>query len=180
MQTLLRWMITVSMLAITPTTFAGNPAQEAFELGMVRYEQGDYEPAVAHLNEAIEHDPLFADAHKYLGRTLLKLERWVEAIERLAGAYDLMPEAKKRVFWTELWDSIIQALMSLLDRGELERALSVLEKAWQLPEPAVDDRRRLVGVLVPYAAKLASEGKLDEALSILADDAPESGELLAL
>ena len=70
--------------------------------------------------------------------------------------------------------------MSLLDRGELERALSMLEKAWQLPGRTAEDRHRLMGVLIVYAGKLANEGRLDEALSILADNAPESEELLAL
>ena len=147
---------------------------------MVRYEQDDYERAIPHLNEAIAHDPFFADAYKYLGRSLLKLERWVEAVERLTRAYDLMPEAQKRVFWVELWDSVVEAFISLLDDGEMERALSVLEKGWQLPGQAAEDRQRLIGVLVAYEGKLANEGRLDEALSILSDDAPQSEELLAL
>ncbi len=180
MQTVLRWILLVAMLAVMPVSLAGSSPEEDFELAMVRYEQGDYERAIPHLNEVIELDPLFADAHKYLGRSLLKLERWVEAVERLTRAYELMPEAKKRLFWMELWDSVVEAFMSLLDRGELERALSMLEKAWQLPGQTADDRQRLMGVLIVYAGKLANEGRLDEALSILADNAPESKELLAL
>ena len=174
------WIAMLFLLAMTQYASAAGSADEAFELAMVRYEQDDYERAIPHLNEAIAHDPFFADAYKYLGRSLLKLERWVEAVERLTRAYDLMPEAQKRVFWVELWDSVVEAFISLLDDGEMERALSVLEKGWQLPGQAAEDRQRLIGVLVAYAGKLANEGRLDEALSILSDDAPQSEELLAL
>ena len=147
---------------------------------MTRYEQGDYERAIPHLHKAIELDPLFADAHKYLGRALLKMERWIEAVERLTHAYDLMPKAKRRSFWTELWNAVIESFMSLLDQGQLEHALSVLQKAWQMPAQGADDRQRLVSILITYAGKLANEGRLDEALSILADDAPQSEELQAI
>jgi len=56
----------------------------------------------------------------------------------------------------------------------------VLEKAWQLPEQASEDRQKLIGVLVAYAAKLANEDRLDEALSISPDGARQSEEFLAL
>ena len=80
----------------------------------------------------------------------------------------------------ELWDSVVEAFISLLDDGEMERALSVLEKGWQLPGQAAEDRQRLIGVLVAYEGKLANEGRLDEALSILSDDAPSPKSCLAL
>ena len=172
MQTVRGRLLLVAMLAVSSPALAGNSAEEAFELAMVRYEQGDYEQAIPHLNEAITLDPLFADAHKYLGRTLLKLERWVEAVERLTVAYDLMPEAKKQAFWSELWNAVVESFISLLDRDELEHALGVLETAWSMPAQEADDRQRLLGILITYAGKLADQGKLDEALSILADDAP--------
>jgi len=116
------WIAMLSLLALPPYVSAANSVKDVLELAVVRYEQDDYERANPHLNEATAHDPFFAEAYKYLKRSLLKMERWLEAVERLTRPYDLMPEAQERVFWVEFWDSVVKGFITLLDDGEMERA----------------------------------------------------------
>tara|TARA_Y100000588_G_scaffold340167_1_gene383340 strand:+ start:73 stop:615 length:543 start_codon:yes stop_codon:yes gene_type:complete len=180
MKILSLWIITASMLTFGTVTHAGQSDETAFELAMFSYEQGDLEQAVELFHQAIDLDPLLVDAYTYLGRSLLELGRWVEALERMGTAYDLMPEVDKQVFWSELWNAVIESFVGLLDQGDVDRALSVLDKALAMPDQHAEDRRRLTSALLTHVGILANEGRLREAISKLAGQADYTDEDLAI
>ena len=133
MRILFLWFFAAGLLTCGPITYAGQSNETAVELAMTRYEQGELDQALLLFHQAIERNPLLVDAYKFLGRALLKLERWGEALERMGTAYELMPEVDKRAFWNELWNAVIGSFVSLLDQVDVDGALSVLDKAGAMP-----------------------------------------------
>ena len=98
----------------------------------------------------------------------------------MSTAYELMPEVKKQPFWTELWEAVIEAFVSLLEQGDLNHAMSVVDKATKMPDQQADDRHRLMGALMAYAGRLANEHKLEDAMSLLFGRATSAEEALAI
>ena len=156
-------------LILLMTNFAALADTSDFDSGVAAYHQDNYAAALGPLNDAIKADPLWAEAHQYLGRALLKLGRWVEAVERLSRAYDLMPEARQRLFWAELWASILQALAGLLDTGQFDEALVVAHDAWTMASEQPTARDDLMALLLTSSAQLLRDGRLQEWLDGLGE-----------
>lgn len=91
-----------------------------WEEGVAAYRAGDFETALTELREVTESQPDFAGGHLMTGQVLSQLKRWSEAADSFARAYELEPEGppKRIVFWS----------MALLESGQPEKAVSVLEK----------------------------------------------------
>jgi len=75
-------------LAVTgPNSLAHN------NYGLVMYDQGRTEEAIAHFKESIQIDPQYPDVHNNYGVALAKLEQWDPAIEEYETALQLQPGA---------------------------------------------------------------------------------------
>ncbi len=68
-------------------------ARERLRAAMARHEQGDIAGALAEARQALELAPEFADAHSYLGSTLITRQgRYADGLEELERARELAPE----------------------------------------------------------------------------------------
>ncbi len=75
-------MLIGAMLAV------GVRGQEAVRLGNAAFEEGRYEEAIAHYEQALREEPTFA-VQVNLGHACMKLERWAEAAAHYRAAIDL-------------------------------------------------------------------------------------------
>lgn len=74
-------------------SYAGEPGQSGrwyFDHGVRAYESKNYPTAVDHFLQAKELDPsLAAEVHLYMGRLLIKAQRWDEAVGEILKAQEL-------------------------------------------------------------------------------------------
>ena len=74
-------------------------AQSEFDSGYSSFSQGKYEKAASHFRKATEIEPTYGKAYLYLGRSYLAMGKFMEAIQPLRTAYELVPdEAEKETF----------------------------------------------------------------------------------
>lgn len=72
---------------------AVEPRAEAYyTLGVIEWQQGDLERAVAALRAAVAADPRYADAHSTLGAVLAARREWPSAADALRRALALRPD----------------------------------------------------------------------------------------
>jgi tetratricopeptide (TPR) repeat protein len=64
----------------------------AFNDGLVAAEKGEYQTAVAHFRQALDERPLKIRAHYYLGRALVRLQNFSEALAAFEDLLKLDPE----------------------------------------------------------------------------------------
>lgn len=102
---LFAWLLGASSCA----TLIYPPGYDSFEIGLKFFNQGNFREAIPHFQEATEQDPNFAQAYFYLGRSLISLRRWQEAISPLRTAYRLAPEAAKQ----EIFDVLLDAFFAV-------------------------------------------------------------------
>jgi Tfp pilus assembly protein PilF len=62
-----------------------------FESGQRYYEKGRYREAAIQLNNAIQIDQTFADAHYQLAQTYVKMQNWGPAFQELDRTVQLQP-----------------------------------------------------------------------------------------
>lgn len=99
-------------------TLVHPPGYDSFQTGLKFFNQGSFQEAIPHFQEATEQDPAFAHAYFYLGRSLISMRRWQEAIPPLRTAYRLAPEAAKQ----EIFDVLLDAFFAVaLNRFTPER-----------------------------------------------------------
>jgi tetratricopeptide (TPR) repeat protein len=67
-------------------------AHSEFGSGLALFDGGQYEEAIPHFEKATELVPGFWQAHLYLGRSYLGLEKWNEALPPLKTAFRIAPE----------------------------------------------------------------------------------------
>ena len=173
-------VLALLLCALTPGVLASG-TKSAAARGMDYYLAGNYEIAEQEFRKALERHPLSADAHEYLGRTLIKLELWAEAVERLIRAYELMPEHQRNRFWLSIWDDIVAAMDGLLDTGKWDQAIAALADLWRLNEVSPESQDRLAQLFTEHAVRLLAEGRFEEALTAFSQgNGIRSGELQAL
>ena len=63
-----------------------------YDFGVFAYEDGDYGDAEKNLKKALEFNPNNSFYNHYLGKTYLKMERYVEAKNYLSKAWELNPD----------------------------------------------------------------------------------------
>jgi tetratricopeptide (TPR) repeat protein len=84
------------------------PGRDSFDEGMALFNQGNYRDALPYFQRATEENPNFAQAYFYLGRSMIGMRRWRDAIPPLRTAYRLAPEATKQ----EITDLLLDALLA--------------------------------------------------------------------
>jgi tetratricopeptide (TPR) repeat protein len=159
----------LAALALLAAPAAWADAEAVFGQGLARYEQGDYQAAAERFRESLTEDPSFVEAQKYLGRALAQLGQWIDAIEQMKRAYELLPESEKRVFVRELWETIVRGILSMLDAGRLDQAVEVLRGALELSGQDEGTRDQLARVFIAYGGELLAQGRLEEALGAFAE-----------
>lgn len=118
---ILAGVLTCSLVACAGTQ-TGPSAEGEFKAGLSLFNRGKFEDAVPRFEKATEIDPEFGKAYLYLGRSLLTVGRWPEAIPPLRAAVRYSPEETKR----EAADIILDVLLKhateidLQTKGELE------------------------------------------------------------
>lgn len=73
------------------------------------FNQGHYHEAIPYFQVATEQNPNFAQAYFYLGRSMISLRRWRDAIPPLRTAHRLAPEAAKH----EIFDVLLDAFFAV-------------------------------------------------------------------
>ena len=87
------------------------PGRDSFDEGMALFNQGNYRDALPYFQRATEENPNFAQAYFYLGRSMIGLRRWRDAIPPLRTAYRLAPEATKQEMTDVLLDALLAAAL---------------------------------------------------------------------
>jgi tetratricopeptide (TPR) repeat protein len=107
---LLVMVLGVSSCATLPVF---QPGRNDFDRGMALFNQGNFRDAVPYFQRATDADPNFAQSYFYLGRSLIHLRRWREAIAPLRTAYRLAPDATQQ----EIADILFDALLAVAVGG---------------------------------------------------------------
>jgi tetratricopeptide (TPR) repeat protein len=105
-------------LALDPTN-----ANAAYELGEMARRAGDLEAARQRFGEAVAHYPAFEQALVGLGRTLIALDRPVDAIPHLQAALDKDPENHVALY------QLAHAHRALGDTAAQQKALAAFTRA---------------------------------------------------
>jgi tetratricopeptide (TPR) repeat protein len=168
------------LCAFAPSLFASG-TKSPVAAGLDHYLTGNYEIALGEFRDAVKRHPRSSEAHEYLGRTLLKLRHWTEAVGRLITAYGLLPEHRKDRFWASIWNDIAAALGGLLESGQWDEAVVALSELWQLNMASPDSQAQLAALFTEHAVKLLAEGRFEEALTAFAQGSGvRNGDLQAL
>ncbi len=87
-------MVLVGLMAFAVAACASSEEKkiEFFEKGKAFFESGDYKNAEIELKNALQIDPRFAEAHRILGETYLKLGQTREAFQQFGQLEQLAPE----------------------------------------------------------------------------------------
>ena len=174
------WLFAIVLSAFAPSLLASGTKNPTVK-GLDHYLAGHYESAVREFRNVIAGRPDLSEAHEYLGRSLLKLEQWTEAVEQLMQAYELLPEHRKEMFWSSLWGDVVASLGELLDNGQWDEAVAALTELWELNTLSPDSQTQLASLFTQHAVKLLAEGRFEEALTAFAQSSGiRNGELQAL
>ena len=93
MQKTLSFAFLISFLLIFHSvTHAEEEGRAYYDFGVFAYEDGDYEDAEKNLKKALEFDPANAFYNHYLGKTYLKMERYLEAVDYFNRAWKVNPD----------------------------------------------------------------------------------------
>jgi tetratricopeptide (TPR) repeat protein len=90
----------------------------SFERGVTLFNQGRFEAAIPHFQEATREDPDFAPAYFYLGRSYISLSRWRSAIQPLRAAVRLAPNESKGEIMTVLTDAMFALALNEFHLGD--------------------------------------------------------------
>ena len=104
-------------------TLRGISARNDFERGVTLFNQGRFEAAIPHFQEATREDPNFAPAYFYLGRSYISLSRWRSAIQPLRAAIRLAPSEAKGEIMTVLTDAMFALALNEFDLGDRRNPL---------------------------------------------------------
>jgi tetratricopeptide (TPR) repeat protein len=98
-------------------TLRGLKAQNSFERGVTLFNQGRFEAAIPHFQDATREDPNFAPAYFYLGRSYISLSRWRSAIQPLRAAVRLAPNEAKGEIMAVLTDAMFAVALNEFQLG---------------------------------------------------------------
>ena len=101
------WLMLVLGMSSCATLPIFQPGRDSFDQGMALFNQGNFTDALPYFQRATEEDPKFAQSYFYLGRSLINLRRWRDAIPPLRTAYRLAPEATKQEITDVLFDALL-------------------------------------------------------------------------
>jgi protein O-mannosyl-transferase len=115
-------------------------------LGSALYDQGRFEEAIPHLQEALRLKPQYVDAHNNLGLAFWRLGRDQPAIEQFTAVLTQGPDVK----------AYYNLGVVLFNQGKLDQAKECFIAALQLQPDSAEAHNNLGNVL-------GSQGKMDEA-----------------
>ena len=111
-------VLTLALLFLNGcATLKGFSARNSFDRGVGLFNQGQFEAAIAHFQDATREDPDFAPAYFYLGRSYIGLSRWRSAIQPLRAAFRLAPNEAKDEIMTVLTDAMFAVALNEFDLG---------------------------------------------------------------
>ena len=139
------WRNSVTLFSHALAVLPGVPLAQN-NLGSALYDQGRFEEAIPHLQEALRLKPQYVDAHNNLGLTFWRLGRDQPSIEQFTAVLDLGPDAK----------AYYNLGVVLFNQGKLDRAKECFVAAVQLQPDSAEARNNLGNVL-------AGQGKMGEA-----------------
>ncbi|HEX2225872.1 MAG TPA: tetratricopeptide repeat protein [Candidatus Binatia bacterium] len=99
-------------------TIKGIKTRNSFDEGVALFNQGRFEAAIPHFQDATREDPNFAPAYFYLGRSYISLSRWRAAIQPLRAAVRLAPDEAKGEIMTVLTDAIFAVAVNEFKWGD--------------------------------------------------------------
>lgn len=105
------WLVLVLAMCSCTALPLFQPGRDSFDEGMALFNQGNYRDALPYFQRATEENPNFAQAYFYLGRSMIGMRRWREAIPPLRTAYRLAPETTKQEITDVLLDALLAAAL---------------------------------------------------------------------
>jgi tetratricopeptide (TPR) repeat protein len=139
-------------------------AQYEFEKGLALFNDAKYEQAVPHFVKASEIESKYLEAYVYLGRSYLKLDRWIDAISPLQKAYGLAPKETTKLIAGDLFDAFFGASLSEFGNRNYEASIDYIRQALKLNPGSAIAVKELSKSLLAFGAKLLSDGKIVEAI----------------
>jgi tetratricopeptide (TPR) repeat protein len=101
-------VLVISALAACAGTQTAGTFESEFNRGMSLFNRGKFAEAVPAFEKATELQANHADAYLYLGRSLISLGQWREALPPLRAAYRLAPEKAEKEAGELILDLIIR------------------------------------------------------------------------
>jgi tetratricopeptide (TPR) repeat protein len=139
-------------------------AQYEFEKGLALFNDAKYEQAATHFIKASEIEPKYLEAYVYLGRSYLKLDRWIDAISPLQKAYGLAPKETAQVIAGDLFDAFFGASLFEFGNRNYKASIDYIRHALKLNPGSSTAKKELTRSLLAFGTKLLSEGKILEAI----------------
>lgn len=99
--------------------------QPRFRLARILQEQGRHEEALQQTLRGLQLNPTNVHAHRTLGNMLRRLGKYQAALEEYGLAIELVPNAQKGQFWTDMGETH-------LEMGQRQEALTCFRKAVEL------------------------------------------------
>jgi len=123
--------------------------------GLLMADSGRHEEALDHLDRFLQHEPKHPDAHIARARTLVRLQRLLEAVQDYTRAIGLLETPAPEIFMERA-----RALVAVGGTGHLRQALEGLNEGIERLGPVV--------TLNLYAVELETRlGRFDDALARL-------------
>jgi len=139
-------------------------AQYEFEQGLALFNDAKYVQAVPHFVKASEIEPKYLEAYVYLGRSYLKLDRWIDAVSPLQKAYGLAPKETAKVIAGDLFNAFFGASLSEFENSNYKASINYIRQALKLNPGSVIAIKELTKSLLAFGTKLLSDGKILEAI----------------
>jgi tetratricopeptide (TPR) repeat protein len=139
-------------------------AKYEFEKGLALFNDAKYEHAVPHFVKAFEIEPKYLEAYVYLGRSYLKLDRWIDAISPLQKAYGLAPKETAEVIAGDLFDAFFGAALFEFGNRNYKASIDYLRQGLKLNPGSATAIKELTKSLVAFGTKLLSDGNIQEAI----------------
>ena len=148
-------------------------AKSELDKGIALFNRSLYQEAIPHFEKALEMNADFTDAHLYLGKSYVKLGKWIQAFSPLRTALRLSPDQAKIEVVSILVDALLGAASSEFKKGNLQTSIDFLKQAFELEPNSDRVVNELFKTFISYGEKLLSKGnatgaidKFSEALNI--------------
>lgn len=140
-------------------------AESEFEKGLALFNEGKYEQALPYFTKATEMDANHMKSYLYIGRSYLKLNRWIDAISPLKKAYTLAPQETTKAITGDLFNAFLGAGVAEFQKGNYRGAIDFLKEGLNLKPGSKEALGQLGKTLLAFGTKLLGEKRIPEAIS---------------
>lgn len=140
-------------------------AESEFEKGLALFNEGKYEQALPYFTNATEMDANHLKSYLYMGRSYLKLNRWIDAISPLKTAYGLAPQETTKAITGDLFNAFLGAGVAEFQKGNYQGAIDFLKEGLNLKPGSKEALGQLGQTLLAFGTKLLGEKRIPEAIS---------------